>query len=579
MGCFHNRKKLDAEFQKELDSQNRHINNLIRDFEELGAIYISNNENFNPIDHNQVPEDQFLCPICQRLIPEIINIHTDNKKIEFKCQKCSEREFLSFFYEKELLNSQYKYLNEKCNYCKNNAQNNRDVFSYCYDCQINFCKNCESEHKTKTTEHNHIIKVSEKSNFCLKHFNEKFTKFCLDCGENICNESNEHENHRKTDLSKQNSKYLHYKGIIVKKNKELMAIINFNELILNKNINNYFYLTSLVNIGKSFYRENYRDSNDLKLIFDDYENKNNNSENIIDKLKNKDIEITRNEENLLLNQKNIDNQSFELISQIRFNQLKYIDLSENMLSNIEFLNNISLPFLEFLNLSHNKIKDIGPIGDIKSKKLDSIYFHDNEIEEIGVFLNDIKFPSLKILRLEKNKINERSFKELRKIYINIITDREIEIMKTECGINEESNIIDLSNKIGGDLLLKKMFIIITYKSKNKINKLNLSNNKIDNPSLLNRIQLNKMTDLDLSMNNIKNLNFLKEMKAENLKNLFLNNNKINDLSPLINIAKKFKHLQIISIHSNNFDPNQPRNLEIIESIRKINSNIRMQINP
>lgn len=580
MGCFNNNKVLDAKFQENLNLQNRQINDLIREDAAQGAIYFSFNEKLKPIDPKQVPVDQFLCPNCHCLIPEILDIHADNKKIEFKCEKCSEIELLSCFYEEELLNSKNKYLNEKCDYCTRSPKDNKDIFSYCYDCKKNFCINCESNHKNSNIEHKKIIKVNEKCNRCLKHFDEKVNKFCLDCGIHICEKTNEHKNHKIINFSKFMKKYLNYRDIIIKKNEELMAIIKFNKLILNKEINNFFYLKSLINIGTAFYREKFRDSNDLKLIFNDYDNEDEKSKKIINDLKEKDIKITRNVENLFLNEKNIDNQRFELISQIRFNQLKQIDLSDNKLSKIEFLNNISLPFLEFLNLSHNFIKDIKPIGDIKSKKLDSIYLHDNKIEEIGVFLNDnLIFPSLKILRLEKNKIKENSFKELKKIYINIITDSEIENKKKEYRINEESKIIDLSNQNGGDSLLKNLFGIITYKSKNKIDKLYLRNNDIDDPSLLNRIQLNKMTELDLSVNNIKNLNFLNEMKAENLKNLFLNNNKINDLSPLKNIIKKFPHLENISLYSNNFDANQPKILEIIRSIRIINSSLIVRLNP
>lgn len=579
MGCFNNRKALDAKFQKELNFQNRQINDLIREDEAQGEDYNFFYENLKPIDRNQVPEDQFLCPDCHSLIPEILDIHADNKKIEFKCKKCLEIERLSFFYEEELLKSENKYLNEKCDYCGRRSMDNKDVFSYCYDCKKNFCEGCELSHKNSNVKHTEIIKVSEKCNKCLKHFNEKVILFCLDCRINICKKEKEHENHNIIKLSKFIENYMNYREIIIKKNIELMEIIKFNQLILNKKINNFFYSKSLINIGNAFYREKYRDSNDLKLIFNDYANANSNSEKIIKDFKNNDIIITRNEENLFLNGKNIDNKSFELISQIRFNQLKQIDLSDNKLSKIEFLNNINLPFLEFLNLSHNLIKDIEPIGDIRSKKLDSIYLHDNKIEEIGVFLNDnLIFPSLKILRLEKNKIKNNSFKELKKIYKNIITDSEIENMKEKYKINEESRIIDLSNQEGGDSLLENIFGIITDKSNNKIDKLYLRNTGIVDPSLLNRIQLNKMTDLDLSVNNIKNLNFLNEMKAENLQNLYLNNNKINDLSPLKIIIKKFPNLKKIDLYSNNFEADHPKILEIIGSIIKINSNLRVKLN-
>ena len=103
-------------------------------------------------------------------------------------------------------------------------------------------------------------------------------------------------------------------------------------------------------------------------------------------------------------------------------------------------------------------------------------------------------------------------------------------------------------------MLKNIFIIISQKNKNKIRKLKLRRNKIEDPSILNRILFNFLEELDLSSNNIKNLKFLKGMKAKNLKRLYLNDNYINDLSPLYNIKEYFQDLNTISLNNNNFNP-------------------------
>ena len=98
--------------------------------------------------------------------------------------------------------------------------------------------------------------------------------------------------------------------------------------------------------------------------------------------------------------------------------------------------------------------------------------------------------------------------------------------------------------------------------------MDLSNNKIVDPSLLNRIQFDFLNELILSNNIIKNLNFLKGMKAKNLKRLYLNDNLINDLSPLNNsenIEKIFPKLEYISLINNNFDYREPKNQEILQS--------------
>ena len=393
----------------------------------------------------------------------------------------------------------------------------------------------------------------------MDHQTAIISHYCENCRENICSQiGNKHKNHDLTKIKNLIDNISNYETIIMEKNKKLMKIIEFNSAIISicKNANNYLYSKSLINIGKEYNREKVRDSNDFKLLFNDYNNEIINSDEIIEKIfEDKNVCIKRDEESLILNNK-IDDQYSGLISQIKFNQLKHIDLSENNLTNIEFLNDISLPFLEFLNLSHNNICDIEPLGKIRSKNLSFIYLQNNLIEDIGAFLNN-KFPFLKILRLEKNpKLNEetRSFKEVKEIYqTQIITDLEIEKIKKKFDIDEDNLNLDLSNKMGGDLILICTFIILTSKSNSEINKLDLRNNNINNPSLLNKIQFDSLTKLDLSVNNIKNLDFLKEMKAKRLEELYLDNNKINDLSQLKNNLGNFPTLKYITLNSNNFD--------------------------
>ena len=339
-----------------------------------------------------------------------------------------------------------------------------------------------------------------------------------------------------------------------------------------KQKNNYLYLINLNNIFRALEREKYRDSNDLKLLLNDFDNEIKNSEKAIIKIFNeKDIKIEREEENLLLSNKQINDENIKLISQIKFNNLKEINLSENEITNIEPLCNINLPYLVLLNLSYNKIINIEPLGEINSRKLKYLFIQNNQIEDFEVFFdNDYQsnFSSLSILRLEENKIKEDSdtFKKLEKKYKDIvISDSYFKRLKGKYKIiyNEKDDKngkeIQIKDTKEGDSILKDLFIIISHKNKNRITKLNLKNNKIVDPSLLNRIQFDSLEELDLSGNNIKNLNFLKGMKAKNLKYLYLDNNYINDLSPLKNYDYKnvFEDLTII-LKKNNFDEKDPK---------------------
>ena len=79
------------------------------------------------------------------------------------------------------------------------------------------------------------------------------------------------------------------------------------------------------------------------------------------------------------------------------------------------------------------------------------------------------------------------------------------------------NRIEVEGTEEGDSILKNIFIIISQKSWNTIIKLNLRGNKIEDPSIINKIQFNFLKELDLSSNNIKNLNFLKRSEVERIK--------------------------------------------------------------
>ena len=313
--------------------------------------------------NEKIPKDEFLCPNCRQLVPEVLSIHMDIKKIDFKCKICNKIYKNSQSYQSELLKNNYLFT--ICHYCDKSSQNNEDIFSYCYDCKFDFCDQCKPIHDKENIGHIKIIKINEKKNRCLEHFNENYNNFCNDCGENICekSESSLHKGHEITkinklikDLDKKKSNSI---KIIENKNKELLNIIKFNETIINcfhKQKNNYLYLKSLKNISDAFQREKLRDSNDLKFVLYDIDKEIKNSEKENEKLSDDkdsedEIEIERQNENLLLNKKKLNDENLKCISKIKFNNLKEINLSENKIKNIGLLSNISLPYLELLNLS------------------------------------------------------------------------------------------------------------------------------------------------------------------------------------------------------------------------------------
>ena len=74
--------------------------------------------------------------------------------------------------------------------CYDNNKFDIETFIYCSECKLFFCQNCQKNHyKEKSLEH-HLIKAKYMDFYCLEHPNP-FTKFCLSCEKNICNECEE----------------------------------------------------------------------------------------------------------------------------------------------------------------------------------------------------------------------------------------------------------------------------------------------------------------------------------------------------------------------------------------------------
>ena len=380
-----------------------------------------------------------------------------------------------------------------------------------------------------------------------------------------------------------------YKEIIKQKNEQLKKIIKFNEVIISNienHQNNYFYLKNLKNICRSLEKENLRDPNDLKFLSTALKNENDISNKVIDKFYDeKKIKIEKEAENLSLSNKKINDENIKSISLIIFIQLKDIDLSYNEITNIRPLCRAKLPTLEKLNLSFNKINNIKPLSEINSTKLKYLFIQNNQIEDVQVFTEfNSKFNSLEILRLDNNKIDENSdsFKKLLSCNKNnnqiIITNSKMDEIKNlyKIDYNENMEELKIDGTEKGDSLLKNIFIIISNQNNNRIKKLKLKGNKIGDPSIINKIQFNFLEELDLSINNIKNLDFLKELKAKKLTDLFLDHNNINDLSVLYNIKELFPCLKRITLHNNNFNPEEPKYRALANYLNS--KNIKVLIN-
>ena len=279
----------------------------------------------------------------------------------------------------------------------------------------------------------------------------------------------------------------------------------------------------------------------------------------------------------------LGDEGFKLISQIRFKDLIEINLSNNNISNISYLNNMLLPHLEILNFSDNKIIDIAPVANLVSKNLSEIYLQNNKIIDITPF-EKAKFSiqSLEILRLDgnvfnisdKNEQENQANQKLISIFGNKVIVKksrwEYFNKKYNCTVDEEDEKLDLSSKRKSSIIID-LFPLVT--SSNNIKILIMDNNKITDANLLTKMWLYNLTFLDLSLNLITNINFVKNLavKCKDLKILYLHDNKINDLIPLIKYKDNknyliFENLETLTLKNNNLNLNDSVTKEILKTL-------------
>ena len=501
-----------------------------------------------PIEINDIPDDQILCPYCDT-VPEILNVHGDNGHVELKCSYHGVIDISIKDYYKMTKESIFTYLKIQCANC-NRIQGTKDnMYKYCYRCKKDLCPECVQNFNLSDLDHrrdhlDHCIPVNEKNHKCLEHENSDVLDFCLDCNENVCDKEKveRHRGHNKKSLIGFSIDINKYEKIINEKNKILADIIRFNEIILNtynKFKDNYFHIISLINVGKSIELENQRNSKEIDVMIQGLEKTHKTQQKAIESLRDQcNIDLNGNELTLYLRRRWLDNDKLNLISLIKFQRLKDMNISGNNISNLEALNNMNLPDLEYFNASQNQIKDITPLAELNSKKLKEICLQENIIEDFSPLLKS-EFPELERLRIEKNNFDKDldEFKKLLKKY----NKKVIYIAKTidefnkkyGCKLDNNNEVIDLSGLRAGDDLLRELYLIINQDL--KIKKLNLHNNEIKDASLLGRINLRYLEELDISLNKINNIQFVTEIKSRHLIKIYLNDNHIKDISPLIKI--------------------------------------------
>ena len=413
-----------------------------------------------------------------------------------------------------------------------------------------------------------MILINKKNGRCLKHSDEEiYTKYCLDCKEHLCH---------KDDQKHLYHNYQYFFEIqpdvktITEKNKILLNIIKFNEIILEAFKScptNYFHRLNIVTLADSIKNENKRDSKYINFAINGFQNKFNEHQKNIDELnealKKFNVTINGEEEQLSLNGMNLNDKILKNISHIYFNKLKKMDISGNNFSDIKCLKYMDLSLIEMLNLSNNKIKNIDVFEYMKLDNLKELYLHKNKIEDAKVFLKTT-LPKIKKIRLENNSINSdlQDFKLIERQYGSILNYKAVTISdfnkKYECDISEKSKDIRIDDKDYGDTIIEELSLINT--NYDKLEQLSLINCSIKDISALKFISFKLLKSLDLSLNKIEKIEVLVEINLSQLTNLFLSDNNISDIYPLKMLnSKKLEKIKLKNnpiMKGNNKDKNQ-----------------------
>ena len=178
-------KRIQFNFLKELDLSSNNITNLnfLKGLKakKLEILYLFNNYIY----------DLSLLDNIKKYFPFLIYINLENNI--FNPKELKYKEYAKYLYEKnihfiysyirsyvdskfnadivqpKLSKNNYNNSNAKCFYCKGN----RNIYLYCYDCKIEFCRKCEIKHRKTNNIHTRIIKVNEKKFRCLEQYDKE----------------------------------------------------------------------------------------------------------------------------------------------------------------------------------------------------------------------------------------------------------------------------------------------------------------------------------------------------------------------------------------------------------------------
>ena len=446
------------------------------------------------------------------------------------------------------------------------------------------CNNCKSCPKIIFEDNllNICCGCKEITNLTLKDFNDKYSHkdlkkiekflgcemhklniykyYCIDDKKNFCEEckkiSKKHENHSVFRLSSDDKikEIEQIKDIIKQKRKitpkgdiECRGRLNIIESLLEcyKRYPCYNIYKSIKN-GKK-----YLDKLDIKELKE--------------RLKINNIKELRENKNSSLSflEINISSQNFSDLSifyKLELKNLKILKLNENNIINIEPLLKPDFDELKEIHLEGNKLnyQSLKDFQNMKFKKIKFINLFINEIESPKIFEKILNFKTLKIFYCGQNKLTNEEIEKSGNTKYDLCHLKRIFL--TDNFTNENINFI--SN-------FKLQNLEYIYLNKNNLSSLSFLKD-MDWPNLVSFwARENYLTNY----NDILNLKYKDKIKRINLKD-----NNIENIDNLIEFISKFPKLKLLILVNNKINLDNPKNRQIIEDIKSKYNNLQLIMN-
>ena len=400
---------------------NQKINIIDKNKDEINILVYEKSENSIIINEGKIKSKEIICPLCK----ENCKIKINDYRI--KLFDCKNRHEINNILLDEYNNGQnINELDIICNICnkKNKFKSYNKQFYVCLICHRNICPLCKSIH-----DNNHKIIDYDRKNYLCNEHNEIYNSYCNECKISLC---------LQCEIKHNNHEIINYRDILPDENKIKEKIKEFKDKInkLNDKIN---YIIKILNHIKEnieiYYKIIYDIINNYKIEDRNYEILYNINE-IKNNIKTKEIDEIINDNNINSEFKNLLNIYNKMIikdknniniSIIKDENKKIKDQNktiknENEIKNIKINKEIKkknnndndndnkITIIYKINKNDTKIKLFGSSFITNNKDKCKYIFEDKEydLEEYFKLPNNKKYE-LKIILKGINKVKNMSF--------------------------------------------------------------------------------------------------------------------------------------------------------------------------